>query len=128
MVRGPIVGATIDGQIDYARDDVRMRGTFVPLYGLNNMFGQIPIVGLFLGGGSNEGLVGITYEVVGSPSVRAWRQPDFGGGAGLAAQVLRIPATPARTATCMTPTPPPVRPAELRPASAARAACVRARA
>ena len=45
-----------------------MRGTFVPLYGLNNMFGQIPIVGLFLGGGSNEGLVGITYEVVGPPS------------------------------------------------------------
>ena len=26
------------------------------------MFGQIPIVGLFLGAGSNEGLLGITYE------------------------------------------------------------------
>ena len=38
----------------------------VPLYGLNNMFGQIPIVGLFLGGGSNEGIFGITYEVTGS--------------------------------------------------------------
>ena len=62
------VGATIDGQIDYASDDVHLRGTFVPLYGLNNMFGQIPIVGLFLGGGSNEGLLGITYEVVGPPS------------------------------------------------------------
>ena len=35
----------------------------MPLYGLNNMFGQIPIVGLFLGGGSNEGMFGITYEV-----------------------------------------------------------------
>ena len=45
-----------------------MRGTLVPLYGLNNMFGQIPIVGLFLGGGSNEGLLGITYEVTGPPS------------------------------------------------------------
>jgi len=44
-----------------------MSGTFVPMYGLNNMFGQIPIVGLFLGGGSNEGLIGVTYEVVGSP-------------------------------------------------------------
>jgi hypothetical protein len=29
------------------------------------MFGQIPIVGLFLGGGSNEGIFGITYEVTG---------------------------------------------------------------
>jgi hypothetical protein len=37
------------------------------MYGLNNMFGQIPIVGLFLGGGSNEGLIGVTYEVVGTP-------------------------------------------------------------
>ena len=68
VVRGPLVGATIEGQIDYASNDVHLRGTFVPFYGLNNMFGQIPIVGLFLGGGSNEGLLGITYEAVGPPS------------------------------------------------------------
>jgi len=68
VVRGPVVGATIEGQIDYVKDDVRLRGTFVPFYGLNNMFGQIPIVGLFLGAGSNEGLLGITYEAVGPPS------------------------------------------------------------
>lgn len=67
LVKGPAVGATVDGYIDYTHDEVRMRGTFVPLYGLNNMFGQIPIVGLFLGG-SNEGLIGVTYEVVGPPS------------------------------------------------------------
>jgi hypothetical protein len=69
VVRGPVVGATVEGQIDYAKNDVHLRGTFVPFYGLNNMFGlgQIPIVGLFLGG-SNEGLVGITYEVRGPPS------------------------------------------------------------
>jgi hypothetical protein len=66
IVKGPTIGATVDGYIDYHRDDVRMRGTFVPLYGLNNMFGQIPIVGLFLGG-SDEGLLGLTYEVVGPP-------------------------------------------------------------
>jgi hypothetical protein len=56
----------MDGNIDYAKNEVHMRGTFVPLYGLNNAFGQIPIVGLFLGG-SNEGLLGVTYEVVGPP-------------------------------------------------------------
>jgi hypothetical protein len=68
IVRGPAVGATIEGQIDYANNDVHLRGTFVPFYGLNNMFGlgQIPLVGLFLGG-SNEGLLGITYEAVGPP-------------------------------------------------------------
>lgn len=68
VVRGPTVGATIEGNIDYQANQVRMSGTFVPLYGLNNVFGQIPIVGLFLGGGSNEGLIGVTYEVVGSPN------------------------------------------------------------
>lgn len=67
VVKGPIIGATIEGDIDYPANQVRMSGTFVPMYGLNNMFGQIPIVGLFLGGGSNEGLIGVTYEVVGSP-------------------------------------------------------------
>jgi hypothetical protein len=65
VVRGPLVGVTISGQINYVKNDVHLRGTFVPFYGLNNMFGQIPIVGLVLGGGSNEGLVGITYEAVG---------------------------------------------------------------
>ena len=49
---------------------MHLRGTFVPFYGINNMFGQIPIVGLVLGGGSNEGLFGITYEAVG-PTERA---------------------------------------------------------
>jgi hypothetical protein len=67
ILRGPTVGATIEGNINYPANQVRMSGTFVPMYGLNNMFGQIPIVGLVLGGGSNEGLIGITYEVVGSP-------------------------------------------------------------
>src|ERR1700682_1721406 len=65
VLKGPTIGATIEGSIDSA-NQVRMSGTFVPMYGLNNMFGQIPIVGLFLGGGSNEGLIGVTYEVVGT--------------------------------------------------------------
>ena len=68
VVRGPAVGATVEGQIDYAKNDVHLRGTFVPFYGLNNLFGQIPVVGLILGGGSNEGLLGITYEATGPPS------------------------------------------------------------
>ncbi len=68
IVRGPAVGVTVEGNIDYVRNDVHLRGTFVPFYGLNNIFGQIPIVGLFLGGGSNEGLLGITYEATGPPS------------------------------------------------------------
>jgi len=67
VVKGPTIGATVEGCIDYPGNQVRMSGTFVPMYGLNNIFGQLPIVGLFLGGGSNEGLIGVTYEVVGTP-------------------------------------------------------------
>jgi hypothetical protein len=72
IVAGPTMGATIEGDIDYSGNKVEMSGTFLPAYGLNNIFGQIPIVGLFLGGGSNEGLIGITYQVVGTPD-----KPDF---------------------------------------------------
>jgi hypothetical protein len=67
VVKGPTMGATIEGSIDYPGNQVRMSGTFIPMYGLNNLPGQIPLLGLFLGGGSNEGLFGVTYEVVGSP-------------------------------------------------------------
>ncbi len=68
VVRGPVIGATIEGNIDYARDEIHMRGTFIPLYGLNNMFGQIPLIGFFLAGpNSNEGLLGVTYEITGQP-------------------------------------------------------------
>jgi hypothetical protein len=67
VLKGPMIGGTIEGSIDYLGNQVRMSGTFVPMYGLNNMFGQIPIFGLFLGG-SNEGLFGVTYEVVGTTS------------------------------------------------------------
>ena len=73
VVKGPIIGATIEGSIDYPANQVRMSGTFVPMYGLNNMFGQVPILGLFLGGGSNEGLIGVTYEVVGTPGAPVLR-------------------------------------------------------
>jgi Protein of unknown function len=67
VLKGPMIGGTVEGSIDIPGNQVRMSGTFVPMYGLNNMFGQIPIVGLFLGGGSNEGLIGVTYEIVGTP-------------------------------------------------------------
>jgi hypothetical protein len=65
VLKGPTIGGTIEGSIDSA-NQLRMSGTFVPMYGLNNMFGQIPVLGLIIGGGSNEGLFAVTYEVVGT--------------------------------------------------------------
>jgi hypothetical protein len=98
LVKGPVIGATVDGYIDYHRNDVRMRGTFVPLYGINNMFGQIPIVGLFLGG-SNEGLLGLTYEVVGPPNAPVLRvNPISAIAPGLLRKFFEFPSSNAPTA------------------------------
>ncbi|GGF65582.1 hypothetical protein GCM10007301_26670 [Azorhizobium oxalatiphilum] len=65
---GPVAGATFDGTIDFAAERLAMRGTYVPAYGLNNLFSKLPILGAFLGGGPNEGLVGVTFEVSGPMS------------------------------------------------------------
>jgi hypothetical protein len=87
------VGATMDGVLDYASNEVRLRGTFVPLFGLNNMFGQIPIVGLFLGG-DKEGLVGITFEVVGPPGSPVLRvNPLSPLAPGLVRKVFEFPSS-----------------------------------
>src|SRR4029078_10633086 len=73
VVKGPMIGATIEGSIDYPGNQVCMSGTFVPAYGLNNIPAQIPFFGLILGGGSNEGLIGVTYEVIGTPDKPSMR-------------------------------------------------------
>ncbi len=92
VVRGPLLGATIDGIVDYAREEVHLRGTLVPLYGPNNLLGQLPIVGLFLGG-EKEGLVGITYEVVGKPGQPVLRiNPISALAPGLLRKVFEFPA------------------------------------
>jgi Protein of unknown function len=91
VVRGPTLGATIDGMIDYSRDELHLRGTLVPLYGPNNLLGQLPIVGLFLGG-EKEGLVGITYEVVGKPGNPVLRiNPISALAPGLLRKVFEFP-------------------------------------
>ncbi|PNG26511.1 hypothetical protein CR492_07380 [Methylocella silvestris] len=68
VINGEAIGLTVDGWIDFARDAVDMKGTFVPAYAVNNLFSKIPVVGLILGGGANEGLIGVNYRVEGTVS------------------------------------------------------------
>ncbi len=65
---GPQVGLNIEGGIDYARDRVELNGTFVPAYGLNNAFAQVPLFGPLLGGSSTEGLFAVNFRVSGTAS------------------------------------------------------------
>jgi hypothetical protein len=66
-VQGPAICLTIEGSIDYNVSQVRMSGTMIPACGLNNIPGQIPVIGLLLGNGNREGVFGVTFEVVGTP-------------------------------------------------------------
>src|SRR5690606_38341161 len=51
VLRGPSIGTTFQGTL-YDRDNnMDMTGTFMPIYGLNRIFGEIPNVGALLGNG-----------------------------------------------------------------------------
>lgn len=66
------MGFTLSGFLDTSRERTDVRGTFVPLYGLNNVVSQLPLFGQLLGGGNNEGLFALNFRVSGrlsSPDV-----------------------------------------------------------
>lgn len=66
VVRGVQVGATFQGTLKDASGKMDMTGTFMPAYGLNRLFAEVPIVGFLLGNGSDRGLIGITFRLTGS--------------------------------------------------------------
>ena len=63
---GPEIGLSVDGWLDYSHNRVAMNGTFVPVFALNNLFSQIPVIGAVLGGKSDEGLLAITFRISGA--------------------------------------------------------------
>ncbi len=65
---GASIGLTVDGWLDLVSDRVDVTGTFIPAFALNNMFSQIPVFGTLLGGGTNEGLIGVNYRIEGRAS------------------------------------------------------------
>jgi hypothetical protein len=67
-MHGEAIGLTVEGGLDFVHDRVDMKGTFVPVYAFNNLFARLPVVGLILGGGSNEGLIGVNYRISGLAS------------------------------------------------------------
>ena len=64
-LRGSQVGGTLDGTLALDARQLDLSGTFVPLFVINNLFGQLPLIGGVLGG-AEEGLFGINYQVTGS--------------------------------------------------------------
>jgi hypothetical protein len=66
LLRGPAVGAVFSGRVDTDTSKVTITGTYLPAYQLNNMFSKLPIIGLALGGGFSEGLIGVTFKIEGT--------------------------------------------------------------
>lgn len=72
ILRGSTIGATFQGTVFDPRGNIDMTGTFMPAYGLNRVFGEIPLFGAILGNGKDQGLIGVTFKLVGdakSPDV-----------------------------------------------------------
>ncbi len=66
VVRGEQVGATFQGVIRDKKGNMNMTGTFMPAYGLNRLFAELPLIGVILGNGRDKGLIGITFRLSGS--------------------------------------------------------------
>lgn len=65
MLRGPLIGLMFQGTLYDKSGNMNMTGTFMPAYGLNRIFGEIPLVGQILGNGRDRGLIGVTFRLAG---------------------------------------------------------------
>ncbi len=65
ILRGPMIGVSFQGLLSDGNGNMAMTGTFMPAYGLNRIFGEIPIIGQILGNGRDRGLIGITFRLAG---------------------------------------------------------------
>lgn len=65
VLRGDQIGATFQGVVRNAKGNMDMTGTFMPAYGLNRLFAELPLIGVILGNGSDRGLIGITFKLTG---------------------------------------------------------------
>ena len=68
LLKGPSIGASAQGTLDTLTQRLEFGGTFIPAYAINSLISNVPIVGLLLAGGKNQGLFGVTFAVSGTVS------------------------------------------------------------
>jgi hypothetical protein len=64
-LRGPLLGATLRGKVDFRSQTLQIGGTYIPLQGLNSALGAIPGLGQILAGPRGEGVLGMTFAIQG---------------------------------------------------------------
>jgi len=68
VIYNPSMGLTAQGVIDFDHSQIDVSGSFVPAYTVNTMLTKIPLVGVLLSGGQNDGVFGVSYRVHGAMS------------------------------------------------------------
>ena len=68
VIYNPSMGLTAQGEIDFGHNQIDVSGSFVPAYTVNTMLTKIPLVGVLLSGGQNDGVFGVSYRVHGALS------------------------------------------------------------
>ena len=68
VIYNPSMGLTAQGVIDFDHNQIDVSGSFVPAYTVNTMLTKIPLVGVLLSGGTNDGVFGVSYRVHGPTS------------------------------------------------------------
>jgi hypothetical protein len=90
LMYGDVIGAKVDGVLDYALNYVKLRGNYIPAYGLNNAAAR---AFFFLGSAPNEGLFAIAFEIAGpatGPTLRV--NPVSGMIPGIMGKLFDFPA------------------------------------
>ncbi len=68
VMSGPEIGLTFDGYMDFPRDRLDLSGSYVPAYAINSLLSHIPVLGVVITGGQNEGIFALSYRLTGALS------------------------------------------------------------
>ncbi len=63
---GPAIGVSAEGYVDRPKNEIALKGTLVPLFGINSALGYIPLLGDLLVSKPGEGIIGMVYSVEGN--------------------------------------------------------------
>src|SRR6202012_2070169 len=72
VASGPALGISADGYLDRRSNQLNLRGSLAPVYGLHSLLSGIPLIGNILTSKKGEGILGMTYTVSGNAD-----QPDI---------------------------------------------------
>lgn len=62
---GAALGLTVEGRVDPDKQTADLHGTIVPVYALNSLLGNIPLLGTIVTGGEGQGILATNFSVSG---------------------------------------------------------------